>query len=522
MVRQEGEHYYNSRKISMEVSFQPYQQQEEEEDGQDDFVILEHPTDERLVSVEATTVLPKPPSQESINNIDPSDQLRIDWRGLTLVFLAPALGGFLYGYDIGATSFSLQAMRDTRDHDVWWFHLSTVKQGWIVSLLALGAMLGSHIVYLWSATISRRKELRIAASLYIVGATLNVMSGTYFRFSDISGNRGLFCLLLGRLLYGCGVGCLMHSAPSYLAEMSPTQIRGAMVSAKETVIVFGIVVGMLMGDLMIDDFSGNSNWTDLYGMSILGAVPMLLLTFQIPRSKRWLILKGYTDEAKQSMQFVYSGNIEDEFERIVTGVCGGLASQKKQQADSSSANGMTVASCSVVDNADKEADPDQIPQNDIIEETNNQSTMACSSLASKNEPDLLSPEYRPIMLVGLGLLVAQQCSGQPSVLAYSRVLFAAAGLQGHTSVITVILMAMTSACTVALVDKLGRKMLLSMGCLVMSASLVCLAYGFWGWNSEMVLFGGGTPKWCWICFNGMLFYGVCSRLFRLIKLDTGL
>ena len=43
-----------------------------------------------------------------------------------------------------------------------------------------------------------------------------------------------------------------------MAEMSPTIIRGAVVSAKETVIVFGIVVGMLAGDFFSDS---PDHWT---------------------------------------------------------------------------------------------------------------------------------------------------------------------------------------------------------------------------------------------------------------------
>ena len=47
-------------------------------------------------------------------------------------------------------------------------------------------------------------------------------------------------------------------------------------------------------------------------------------------------------------------------------------------------------------------------------------------------------------MIGVSLLVAQQFSGQPSVLAYSRVLFEAAGWTGHASVVTVVIMGLTS------------------------------------------------------------------------------
>jgi MFS family permease len=164
-------------------------------------------------------------------------------------------------YDIGASSFVLSMILADRDHDNWWHTFPKLHQGLFVSALALGALIGSHIVLVFLAeSIGRRKEIRVAATLYIVGAMLNVMSGTVLatsgRFGDEGSNYnfgiGLVTLLGGRILYGAGVGFTMHGAPTYMAEMSPSKVRGAIVSAKETVIVFGIIVGMLMGDLQSD------------------------------------------------------------------------------------------------------------------------------------------------------------------------------------------------------------------------------------------------------------------------------
>lgn len=192
---------------------------------------------------------------------------QINYSGLALVFLAPALGGFSYGYDIGATSFVLSMMLTDGgggNDRYWWHNFPKVQQGLMVSCLALGALIGSHIVLTYLAnSIGRRKEIRIAATLYIVGSMFNVMSGTLLATSNVFSHNvnfgwGLVLLLTGRLLYGVGVAFAMHSAPTYISEMAPKQVRGAMVSAKETVIVFGIAVGMLIGDLQSDY---PENWT---------------------------------------------------------------------------------------------------------------------------------------------------------------------------------------------------------------------------------------------------------------------
>jgi MFS family permease len=85
------------------------------------------------------------------------------------------------------------------------------------------------------------------------------MSGTIL--ANVRPGMGMATLIAGRILYGAGVGFTMHGAPTYMAEMSPSTVRGTMVSAKATVSVFGIVVGMLMGDLMSDY---PDNWTGKY------------------------------------------------------------------------------------------------------------------------------------------------------------------------------------------------------------------------------------------------------------------
>ncbi len=156
----------------------------------------------------------------------------LEWNywGLSLVFVTPMLGGFLYGFDIGATSFVLSKLLG---------EISSVQQGLLVSAVSLGALIGSHLVFL-SHSIGRRMELRVCGILYLVGNALNVVSGTW--------RHSFGLLFVGRMIFGVGVGFIMHGAPAYMAEMCPPEIRGAVVSAKETVIVGGIVVGYATGN----------------------------------------------------------------------------------------------------------------------------------------------------------------------------------------------------------------------------------------------------------------------------------
>ena len=297
--------------------------------------------------------------------------------GLFLVVLPPMLGGLLYGFDIGATSFVLAMLLksptptntptptlvgssgDVVDH-LWWEDLSSTRQGLIVSSLSLGALLGSHVLLVYLAKrIGRRTELRLCAVFYILGSVSNVLSGTLLKGCSF---LGFAALCFGRVLYGIGVGFVMHGAPAYLAEMSPSRIRGAVVSAKETVIVGGIVLGYLVGNA-VSSVSGDrgedpAGWTKLYGFCGLMAVPMLALTRFIPRSMRWLLLRGCDEEARESMKFVYLGDVTEEFETLKTNL---RASAKEQ----------------------------------------------------REEPSLLDPRYRKAIAASTGLIVFQQLSAQP-------------------------------------------------------------------------------------------------------------
>lgn len=358
--------------------------------------------------------------------------IEINFFGLFLLLVPPMFGGFLYGFDIGATSFVLVMLLNPPEVEssgmtVWWSNLSSTRQGLIVSGLSLGALIGSHIVLVFlSKRVGRRMELRLCALFYMIGAFLNVMSGTVLKESLVWGFLSLF---LGRVIYGIGVGFVMHGAPAYLAEMSPHKIRGAIVSAKETVIVGGIVVGYMVGNCMSTDPLG---WTYLYGLCGVVAVPMFALTYYIPRSKRWLLMKGLNQEAFESMRFIYSGNITKEFETLVDTICTG----------------------------------------DISPSTR---TKQC-------EPSLLDMRYRKAVVGSMGLIIFQQFSGQPSVLSYSTVLFEAAGWSGNASVVSSVLMMITSAVTVMLVERVGRKFLLRAGCLIMMVALFALSSAFWGWE----------------------------------------
>lgn len=234
---------------------------------------------------------------------------------------------------------------------------------------------------------------------------------------------------------------------------------------------------------------------DLYTLEILFAMPMLLLTFKIPRSKRWLLMKGYTEEAKESMQFVYKGDVDDEFRQMADTIgtlCYRNDTTDEFGDDDASGSGNSVYSDSQDFAEGLNAQGETRIPREKSRRTNDESdgfsqaemSIGSGSSEGSGGPHLTSRKYRDILSIGLSMLVCQQFSGQPSILAYSRVLFETVGFKGHASVVNVIIMGMTSTMTVSLVDKLGRKVLLLSGCAIMVFSLMALACGFWSYDEE--------------------------------------
>lgn len=82
------------------------------------------------------------------------------WSMAILLFLFPALGGLLFGYDIGATSGALLSLMDKEMSGTNWSNtLSSLQSGLVVSLSLGGALLGSIMALVYGDDLGRRREL---------------------------------------------------------------------------------------------------------------------------------------------------------------------------------------------------------------------------------------------------------------------------------------------------------------------------------------------------------------------------
>lgn len=337
------------------------------------------------------------------------------------VFFFPALGGLLFGYDIGATSSVLTQLESSTYSDVSWYSIvadSTLLQGIITSNGVLGAMIGSIICFKVGDYLGRRRELLIASFLFLWGAIIESSSGS----SIWSGNWGLVVLMTGRIAYGIGCGFAMHGAPAYIGEMSPPAVRGVLVSMKEAMIVLGMLLGYLMGWFLEYTAGG---WRYTYGVSGIPAVFMMVGMYAMPPSARWLVFSGKIDAARKSLQFVTPGISELAIAEI-------QASAEKNETD------REVAGFEA----------------------------------------LWGPSCKYALIAGLGLVTLQQITGQPSVLYYADTIFDDVGLSSWASVLTAAFKLVATLFAVFTVDKHGRVKLLTIGCVMMLVALIALSIAF--------------------------------------------
>ncbi|XP_015878513.3 D-xylose-proton symporter-like 2 isoform X1 [Ziziphus jujuba] len=340
-----------------------------------------------------------------------------------LPFLFPALGGLLYGYDIGATSCATISIESATLSGVSWYNLSSVEIGLITSGSLYGALIGSVLAFKIADFLGRRRELISAAVLYLVGA---VVTGVAPNFA---------VMVIGRFIYGIGIGLAMHAAPMYIAETSPTQIRGRLISLKEFFIVLGMVGGYGIGSLLVDIVAG---WRYMYVASTPLALIMGIGMWWLPASPRWILLCAIQGK----------GNMEEFKESAVRCLC-------------------RLRGTAIGDTALAQVD-------EILAEL--------SSVGEEKDVtigEMFRGKCLKALVIGGGLVLFQQITGQPSVLYYAASIFQSAGFSAasdatRVSILLGLLKLIMTGIAVLVVDKLGRRPLLLGGVSGMVISLFLL------------------------------------------------
>ncbi|MFI6853975.1 sugar porter family MFS transporter [Streptomyces sp. NPDC050416] len=231
-----------------------------------------------------TTPAPVPPPATAVADHAPP-AVR---RRLRLITIIATFGGLLFGYDTGVINGALPYM--TED-----LGLTPVTEGMVTSSLLLGAALGAVTGGRLSDARGRRRNILLLAVLFFVGALGCTLAPT----TEV--------MIVARFVLGLAVGGASVTVPVYLAEVSPAERRGALVTRNEMMIVSGQLLAFT-SNAIIAQVGGESGGVWRW-MLVIATVPAVVLWFGMlvmPESPRWLASQSRFGEALDVLRQVRS------------------------------------------------------------------------------------------------------------------------------------------------------------------------------------------------------------------------
>lgn len=340
-----------------------------------------------------------------------------------MVTAVAALGGLLFGFDTAIISGALPFLREH-------FVLSAMMQGWVVSSILLGCGAGALIAGKLSDPFGRKNLLIVCALFFAIAGI-----GTGIAPS-------VDALIVFRMLGGVAIGIAAMVSPMYIAEISPSHIRGRLVTLYQLAIVCGILLAFLCSYLFSD--LGDSNWRWMFAAQAVPALAFLVALFFVPESPRWLAMHQRYDEAKSVLESV-----------------GGKAHAEQELRQ-------------IKDNLNK------------VDET--------------SWKLLLKKENRKIIFIGITVAVFSQITGINSILYYAPIIFERAGSGVDVALLQTLGIGLTNflftLVAIWLIDKTGRKPLLLGGSILMGVFLLILAACF---HAQLL-----TGPWIFLCLMGYI------------------
>ncbi len=222
-----------------------------------------------------------------------------------LVYLATAisaLGGMLFGYDIGVISGAILFIKTD-------FSLSPGAEEIVVSAVLLGSLVGAIAGGIIADRLGRRKLSIVTAAIFGVGAI----------GAALAPDTGW--LIAARLVAGTAIGVASFVAPLYISEIAPVAIRGKLVSVNQVALTSGIVISYLVDYA----FADAQAWRWMFALAVIPAAAFGIGLMFIPDSPRWLVGRGRIDEALAVLKRIRS---PDDADRELKEIQSGVAQQK--------------------------------------------------------------------------------------------------------------------------------------------------------------------------------------------------
>ena len=339
-----------------------------------------------------------------------------------LIALVVSLGGFLFGFDAAVIS-------GVNGFITAEFDLTSLQLGWVVASVTISSAVAMLFAGAISDAIGRKRLLIIVALLYSISAIFSALAPSYGT------------LVIARLLGGLAFGTALVIVPVYIAEIAPANIRGSLVSVNQLAIVIGfsaayfsnyfLIAWSKSGSTFVSNWGIDTHtWRWMLGLESVPALLYFLLLFLVPNSPRWLLLKDQEDKALSILSRV---NGSDTGQTILTSIKHSL------NEVSSPRSGLKL-----------------------------------------NE--LLKPELKLVMTIGLIIGITQMAVGINAVFFYATNIFELTGIGTDAAFVQSVWVGMINVLftliAIFLIDRVGRRGLLLAGIAGIAISLLVVAYGF--------------------------------------------
>ena len=227
---------------------------------------------------------------------------------LYFICAVSAMGGLLFGYDwvvIGGAKPFYELFFGITE--------SPVMQGVAMSTALVGCLFGAMVAGAAADRWGRKPLLTVSAVLFTVSA---IGTGLFDDFTLFN---------IARFVGGMGIGVASALAPMYIAEVSPAEIRGRMVSLNQMTIVLGILAAQIVNMLLARDTSIAENqvwdvqwgWRWMFWAETLPAALFLVMSLFIPESPVYLKLKAATESQHTKKEAGLKELFENKYSKVL-------------------------------------------------------------------------------------------------------------------------------------------------------------------------------------------------------------
>ncbi len=122
-----------------------------------------------------------------------------------------ALAGLLFGFDTGVISGAILFITGA-------LKLTPFMEELLVSAALIGAVCGCILSGRVTDLIGRKRTILITAAIFIVGSILSAVA------------TSVGTLIIGRIAIGVAIGVASYTAPLYISEIAPPNLRGGLVT----------------------------------------------------------------------------------------------------------------------------------------------------------------------------------------------------------------------------------------------------------------------------------------------------